>query len=152
MEAEAGALGTVLSLAIGWAQSIEHWIRREGRRLRLDELHLAASMGVKRPQEIRVWVADEVPIAPEDRLRDFADERGMRIDTLDGMTFGYGIFLRHGKEADEALIKHEFRHVFQTELFGAFDEFVSLYVKQLEWHGYYNAPLEVDARAASTRD
>lgn len=62
MEAEAGALGTVLSLAIGWAQSIEHWIRREGRRLRLDELHLAASMDVKRPQEIRVWVADEVPI------------------------------------------------------------------------------------------
>lgn len=63
-----------------------------------------------------------------------------------GLTLGHAIYIRRG-HLEDRLLSHELRHVAQVEQAGSLEAFLQRYVTEIFTHGYWNAPLEVDARA-----
>jgi hypothetical protein len=73
-------------------------------------------------------------------------QTGLLGPHMDGLTLGYGIFIRRGQETLR-LLSHELRHVHQFEQAGSLKDFLSEYLHQVARFGYELAPMEVDARA-----
>ena len=80
-------------------------------------------------------------------LRAAAIQLGLLGPAMDGLTLGYAVFLRKGRDADPQLLTHEFRYVRQCEAVGSIAAFLPIYLPQVLAFGYADAPFEVDARA-----
>ncbi len=144
----AAALPLLLPRAIAWAEAQEAQVLRTGAGLSTEGADLVArSVGVRRPERIRVSLVDQIPLPDDDpELREAALEGGLIGPDTRGITFGYAIYVR--SDHDEAgLLWHECRHVHQYEEAGSIAAFLPVYLRQIVEHGYDNAPLEVDARA-----
>ena len=63
-----------------------------------------------------------------------------------GLTLGYAVLICRGHESRPRLLSHEFRHVYQYEAAGSIAAFLPAYLEQIVAFGYFNAPLEADAR------
>lgn len=137
-------LRTLLPKAVAWAEQQSEQIRRLGEPLTADELGLASRMGVAHPGLIRVLTVEEVPRPEDPDLRAFAQSVGFLEQGPNGLTLGYGIFVRSGTRT-QRLISHECRHVFQYEQLRSIEEFLRLYLAQVLQFGYRKAPLEEDA-------
>lgn len=108
-------------------------------------MEAARKVGVLGPERIRVLVVENIPIPEEPLLVQAAQSTGLLGPNTWGLTLGHSIFLLKGK-VTLRLLSHEFRHVFQYELFGSIDEFLPTYLHQVATLGYRDAPLEADAR------
>ena len=64
-----------------------------------------------------------------------------------GLTLGHAVLVDARHQRSERLLRHEFRHVYQYEAAGGFGAFLTDYLAQIVEYGYFDAPLEVDARA-----
>jgi hypothetical protein len=73
-----------------------------------------------------------------------ARERNLIGPGTDGLTLGYGVFLKQGK-VTPGLWRHEFRHVYQVEQAGSLEVFQKTYLEQVVEVGYLAAPYEVEA-------
>ena len=83
---------------------------------------------------------------PEDReLQAAAVQTGLLGPHMAGLTLGYSVFVRRGHDTWQ-LLSHEFRHVAQYERAGSIADFLPVYLRQIVEAGYFNAPLEKDAR------
>jgi hypothetical protein len=72
---------------------------------------------------------------------------GVFADTHIGLTIGHAIFLKRGPELrDHGILAHELMHVAQVERLGGLWEFVTTYFDQVVKNGYFNSPLEIEAR------
>ena len=139
-------LPILLPRAIAWAQEQSGLILRHGVPLDEQGMALAKHVGVAKPELVRIQYVAEVP-APEDpMLRAVTDAAEFIGPHTTGMTFGYGIFIVES-HAGARLISHELRHVQQYESLGGIEAFLSMYLAQVAAVGYYDAPLEQDARA-----
>ena len=142
-------LRTLLPKAVAWAEQQSERIGRFGEPLTEDELGLARRMGVARPERIRVLTVEEVPRPEDPVLLAFAQSVGFLDQGPNGLTLGYGIFVRSGMRAHR-LISHECRHVFQYEQLLSIENFLRVYLSQILEFGYRKAPLEEDAFANET--
>lgn len=140
------ALPYLLDLAIKWAESKASEVRHKGCPLEHNDLRIAVKVGVRRPDLIRTLIVDELPLPDHPRLRDAALHTGLLGPTMIGLTLGYSILVVHGN-FNSRLLAHECRHVHQYESYGSIAEFPPVYLEQIASVGYYNAPLEQDARA-----
>lgn len=140
-------LPRILAEAVSWAKFQEQLINIHGVPLLQDGVVKAKCVGVHHPEKIRLCVVDSFPSPENQTLRSVVEEAGLLSTDLDGLTFGYGIYLKRGKEGEVGLLRHECRHVFQVELLGSLEEFVRVYANQLVWYGYERASLEVDAQS-----
>ncbi len=133
--------------ALAWAQQQAIDVLKSGAPVSPALARLAASVGVKHPESIRVLVVDRIPLPGEPMLRKAVGSVGIAQATLGGLTLGYAVMVRRGHEADVRLLSHEFRHVAQYESMGGIPPFLARHLQDLARFGYERAPFEVDARA-----
>ncbi|MEP4546171.1 MAG: hypothetical protein ABJ000_08330 [Saccharospirillum sp.] len=132
-------------LVIEWVEEVEVRQLAEGRELTDSEFVLARSMSVNNPENIRVIVTSDFPVPLN---RDLSDAlRIYDFDPLDsaGMALGYAVFIKPEYEGDTALLAHEFVHVAQAESVGL-RPFLVTYLAGLKMYGYFESPLETEAR------
>ncbi len=141
----------MLPLAVRWAQKLEERVALQGRALKEYGVDVARSVGVVRPDLIRVQVVDEMPMPAGPMLREMSDEIGIFTPRTIGITVGHSIVVKEGRVTDR-LLQHEFRHVHQYEESGSLELFLEKYLRQVNAFGYRNAPLEVDARKHEVLD
>lgn len=142
----ASLLPSLLPKAITWAESQEQHVMALGTLLSPQGQSLARSVGVQKPELIRVRVVDSLPLPEDPELQALALHTGLLGPGMIGLTLGYGVFVRRGHDASSRLLSHEFRHVHQYEVLGSIRQFLPVYLEQIAHYGYNDAPLEVDAR------
>lgn len=139
-------LPQLLPGAIAWAEEQAAHVAQAGRPLDTDGLSLARSVGVRRPELVRVRLVDRLPLPTDPILQEAALQIGLLGPTMVGLTLGHSIFLCHGHDTPR-LLSHECRHVYQYEASGSIAAFLPVYLQQILQLGYHDAPLEADARA-----
>jgi hypothetical protein len=140
------AFPVLLQKAIVWAEDETKVVIATGRVLTDVEEGIARSVGVSRPDLIRVALVDSLPMPTDPMLQAAAVQTGLLGPHMTGLTLGYAVFIRPG-HTTWRLLSHEFRHVYQYEQAGSIATFLPAYLQQILQFGYANAPLEVDARA-----
>lgn len=138
-------LPSLLPKAIAWVNAQSRLILETGSPLDGTELRLARAVGVSHPEKIRVSTVQVLPLPDDPELQSVAVETGLLGPQMIGVTFGYGIYVREGHISNR-LISHECRHVHQYEAAGSIEAFLPVYLHQIATVGYYDAPLEIDAR------
>ena len=143
----AASLPVLLPRAIAWAEAQSRAVLGQGVSPTAPMVALARSVGVIRPERIRIAVVDRLPIPQDPQLQAAAIQTGLLGPNAVGLTLGYAVFVRRGHEAKPRLLSHEFRHVHQYEAAGSIASFLPEYLRQIVAYGYANAPSERDARA-----
>lgn len=136
------ALPRLLPKAIAWAEREARAIHTAGRPLDETELRIARAVEVRHPDQIRIALVPAIPLPDDPALR--AAARELLPSEPDGLTLGYGLYLRRRITAQ--LLAHECRHVHQYERAGSIAAFLEDYLQQLVTFQYGNAPYEIDAR------
>jgi hypothetical protein len=140
------ALPVLAPKAIAWAEKHYLAIAQGGEPLTDDFLSIAKSVGVLRPELIRVAEVPILPLPDDPELLHAALATGLLGPDKVGLTLGHGIYVCSGHKSIR-LLSHEFRHVYQYEQAGSIAAFLPVYLHQIATFEYDNAPLEVDARA-----
>jgi len=135
----------LIPLACRWAETQERLIAENGRPLNAAELDLARSIGILRPERIRVLTIEEVPAPEQIQLRIAARQVGLFGSSTAGMTLRYGIFIQKDSADDRRLLAHELGHVRQYERMGGFRAFMERYLFECMIMGYPNTPMEQEA-------
>ncbi len=143
--------GLALTLAEGiapavarWAHDQERWILAEGRPLNEESLAIATALHIANPEEIRILVAEPIPLPAPRSLLKLAAKLGFPIFEPAGMALGRGIYLLHH---DSRILRHELVHVAQYQRLGGIEPFLRRYLTECISIGYFDSPLEVEARA-----
>lgn len=146
-------LGLALTLASGiapatarWAQDQERRILAEGRPLEAEALAFARNLKIENPDGVRVLEIAPVPSPVPRPLLKLVDRWGFPVITPAGMTLGRGIYILPGQSR---VIPHELVHVAQYQRLGGIEPFMRQYLIECLVHGYFAAPLEVEAREVS---
>lgn len=139
------ALPYLLPKAIQWAEAQSQEIQADGVPLAEKGLQIARSVGVQRPELIRLSIVEKLPLPEDEMLRVAALETGLLGPGMVGLTLGYSVFICKGHDSIR-LLSHEFRHVYQYEQAGSIAAFLAGYLQQIVMFGYSNAPFEMDAR------
>lgn len=129
-----------------WAENEERKIMKHGVPLEPVLLDLARSLGIRRPEEVRVWLVARIPLPVPASLVRCASRWGLPVFAPGGMALGRGIYLIHGQEAS---LRHELVHTAQYERLGGILPFMRRYVFECLAKGYAGADLEVEAREKS---
>ena len=144
------AFPLLIPKAIAWAEAQYLTIKVAGQPLNDADYSLAQSVGVARPEMIRVMEVPTLALPEDPELAQAALATGLLGPGMAGLTLGYGIFIRCGHRSVR-LLSHEFRHVHQYEQAGSIALFLALYLQQIITVGYTDAPFERDARAHEKR-
>ncbi|MCW1915786.1 hypothetical protein OJ996_19525 [Luteolibacter sp. GHJ8] len=146
-------LGLALTLVSGvapatarWAQGQERKILAEGVPLTAEALEFARTMEIQDPEGIRVLTVNPVPMPVPQPVVNLARKCGLPVMNPAGMTLGRGIYILPGHEW---VIPHELVHVAQYQRLGGIEPFMRLYIRECLVHGYFEAPLEIEARERS---
>lgn len=129
-----------------WADAQERRILRDGVALSGDALVFARSLGIERAEEIRVLVANLIPLPVPGWVVKVAQRCGLPVFAPAGMALGRGIFLLPGQEPS---LLHELVHVLQYQRLGGTLEFMRRYIFECFTQGYFDADLEIEARQRS---
>lgn len=130
-----------------WVEEQEHHILEHGEALSGPELQIAIAAGVLHPERVRLLPVAKTPLPEEHTLRRAAQAFGFVSEMTDGLTAGYGFFVRQSRHHDLTLIAHELAHVAQYERFGGIHGFLQQYLAEINEFGYDAAPLELEAVA-----
>ncbi len=141
----AAALPRLLPVAIPWVESQQADALATGRPLTATELALANAVGVRDTGRVRIKLVNQLPQPPHPELRAAADQTGLLGPGMEGVTFGYAVFVRNGCVTNR-LVSHELRHVYQYETAGSIAAFLPEYLRQIVTVGYSRAPFELDAQ------
>lgn len=144
------ALPLLVPKAIAWADDQSLQIAIIGKPLNDVLSKVAQSVGVMRPDLIRIAEVPRLPLPDDPDLRQAAQATGLLGPNMVGLTLGYGVYICHG-HSTVRLLSHEFRHVYQYEQAGSIAAFLPVYLQQIVTFGYSNAPMEADARAHEKR-
>ncbi len=131
-----------------WVRLHQQRIRRHGRPLSDDERRLAVALGISeyRIERIRIWSVNRVPGPGDLLLRTVGRIAGISTHSAKGMALNLGIYLEAAQANRRSLVAHELVHVAQYERLGGTWPFLRDYLWQCLREGYWNAPLEIEAR------
>lgn len=146
-------LGLALTLVSGvapatarWAQGQERRILAEGKPLEGEALEFARKLEIEDPEGVRVLEVNLVPMPVPQPVVRLAQKCGLPVMNPAGMTLGRGIYILPGCDW---VVPHELVHVEQYQRLGGIEPFMKLYIRECLVHGYFAAPLEVEAREKS---
>ncbi len=134
-----------------WIRGYEREILDAGRPLLDEEFTLARQAGVKRPDLVRVLIVPEVPYPLHRLLRTLQKWRLAHCFSASGLTAGYGIYIEAVHASSTGLLVHELVHVGQYERLRGIYGFLRQYCLECLRFGYWDAPLEKEARRLSQR-
>ena len=137
--------------AVAWAETVATRVASTGESLDASGLSDAKAVGVQWPGKIRVVMFDSFPLPSDTELRAAALQNGLLGPTMEGLTLGHSILIRHGRMS-RRLLSHECRHVFQYEQAGSIAAFLPLYLQSIVQVGYWESPFERDARVHERAD
>ncbi len=137
---------TVAPAITAWAEGMERLAMEQG--IALDPLQWrdALRAGVKRPEKVRIMNVDELP-RPNQELTLLAGEIGILNKTTEGLTFGYGIFLKANLPDAKRRLIHQLVHCTQFERLGEMRVFMREYIQCCLDFGYAKSPYELEAEA-----
>ncbi|RQR44206.1 MULTISPECIES: hypothetical protein [unclassified Burkholderia] len=141
----ADILPSALPDAVAWADAQAAHGLAQGVPLTPAQADDARTVGVARPERIRVVVADRLPFPDTPALGAIARDTGLLSPGTIGLTLGHAVFVLRGHDT-RRLLTHEFRHVHQYEEAGSIGAFLARYLHEIATVGYHDAPLEADAR------
>jgi hypothetical protein len=142
----AAALPVLLPRAVRWCEGLAADVAVRGAPLLAAAIEDARSVGVEKPELIRVLVVDEMPAPRDLLLAPAAAAVGFLGSDTAGLALGHAIFVRRGR-LSRRLLSHECRHVAQCEAAGSLGAFLEQYLRELLAVGYEDCSFEVDARA-----
>jgi hypothetical protein len=149
----ADLLPQLVPLAVEWAERQEAAILRVGRGLDAAERRVAAAVGVRDLDGVRLLVVPRIPGPEHPLLANACAALGFLGPGTAGLTLGRGVYLQKAAFAlSRRLLPHELRHVAQYEEAGGIAPYLARYIPELLEHGYDAAPLEVDARRVEGLD
>jgi hypothetical protein len=138
-------ISIIVPIAVRWCERQQQTILVSGQALLPNEIDIAKYVGVSHHERIRIKLCDKIPGPPKWILSAVSKLIGVECSNFAGLTLGYGIFIRQDAFS-HGLIAHEFRHVRQFEQAGSLASFLTRYITEFLTYGYWNAPLEVEAR------
>ena len=140
------ALSKILPLAVGWAKAESRNILAQGKPLAFWQIAEARQVGVRQPAKVRILSVDAMPAPANSQLLAAALSTGVLGPETLGLTLGHGILILRPRTGERRLLRHELRHVAQYEAAGSIAAFLAEYLDQIARCGYWDAPLEMDAR------
>lgn len=141
----------LLPLATQWAEEQEAFILENGRPLSEQGLQDARTVGVARPEKVRLLKVPSIPIPDHPLLIRAGQATGLISPHSAGLTVGYGIFIREDCWDSRRLVAHECVHTSQYERYGSIEAFLTEYLSQCIELGYLDAPLEQEALEKENR-
>jgi hypothetical protein len=139
-------LPRLLPGAIAWAEACAKGAAVAGAALNASEQDLARTVGVAKPELVRVEVVGRhLPLPDDPGLREAALQTGLLGPEMVALTLGHSILVCRGHKT-RRLLSHELRHVHQYEQCGSISAFLPVYLMQIVEFGYQFAPYEQDAR------
>jgi hypothetical protein len=137
--------GDVVARATAWGEARERAALGAGVPLTPALMGHARALGISRPENVRIRYVPRIEPPDDPILAALNDTLGF-IKGTGGICFRYGIEVWEGHQGDTELHVHELVHTQQYERYGDVKRFMAAYVEQLARHGYFDAPLEVEAR------
>lgn len=144
-------LAAMLPRATAWAVTQERRILGQGVSLSDQGIEVARHAGVQHPENVRLLSVPEIPLPEEADLKQAAQEFGLLTPGTEGLTIGYGVFVRQNC-LSVSLAAHELKHVAQYESCGSIAAFLQKYLSEVNEHGYPEAPLEQEAIIFAERE
>jgi hypothetical protein len=144
-------LATIMPHIQCWFADEQRSILNSGVPLSAAQNQDALLAGVRRPEQIRLQLVDQLRVHGARLMRKLAPDLELIRPNTVAMTFGYGIYLLRKHQEDRAAMVHHFVHVAQMEKLGGVKEYIDRYIRNCISFGYANAPLEIQARAVTAR-
>lgn len=141
----------LLPLAFEWAEEQQEHILKNGISLAESQLEDARLVPVSSPEKVRLLKVDNIPCPENPMLLSIGRQAGFFTDDTEGISIGYGIFIKSNRWEDRRLIVHELVHVSQYERLGSINEFLEKYVREYLSDGYDSGHLESEAREIALR-
>jgi hypothetical protein len=135
----------ILPLVVEWAEAKEKVILEHGTALSPQYMEDAKSVGVKYPEQVRIYEVPQIPIPKHPILRAAVEATQLISPATIGISLRYGIFIHDNFSNDRYTIVHELVHTMQCEKFGGFYPFLKKYLWECIEIGYPGAPLEQEA-------
>jgi hypothetical protein len=123
----------IIFLIIGILKSEGSYVMKCGEPLSNNMIQIAKEIGIEKPEEIRTY---------EKEGKIFGHTK------IAGITLGKAIEIRKNYKTD-SLICHELIHVKQYQDCGGIKGFLNKYVGEVSKYGYWNSPMEIEAREKS---
>lgn len=133
-----------MPLALEFVKNNERRALENGVPLLPQYLDIAQRVGIKNPEKVRVLYVDELPMPQNESLKFQMERLGLDSPYLVGMTYGYGIYIKHAAKGDKLLLSHELIHVRQAEEL-SLEGITREYFLQLKIFGYRESPIEIEA-------
>jgi len=137
----------LLPLATKWAAAVETRILREGVPLSEQGLADARSLGVCKPERVRLLGLESVPTPTDLTLKTAVAAIQFLTPATRGLALRYGIFVRSDCWGERRLIAHELVHTAQYERLGGIRPFLRQYLTECLTVGYPAGPMEQEAIA-----
>lgn len=141
----------ILPQYIDWASATEVAGLNAGQPLNAAQLALAAEIGIKRPEKIRLVYVDAVPFPYHNPMLKLVGEAtGFIGDGIinNAQVFGYSIYVRKDYSLNTPRLAHELVHVLQIER-ASLEQVITQHFADLLTYGYDNSPLELEAYEAN---
>lgn len=135
----------LLPLACAWAEKQEGIILRKGIPLSTSQISDANTIGLVKPERVRMLRVARIPIPEHPALRDSVEATQLISPNTGGLTLRYGIFIRSDCWDNRQLVFHELVHTLQYERLGGFQQFLQQYLFECITIGYPDAPMEQEA-------
>ena len=135
---------------VSWIKDLDKRARETGGALSPLEQKLARSVGVARPEDVRILSVPQIPLPTHPRIRQLAQQIGLLTSDTGGLTAIRGVIVQLTYTNNPRLLAHEFAHVEQYERFGI-EAFLWEYIQQLAKYGYQSAPFEIEAEAKAVK-
>ena len=132
----------ILPLAVEWAEAKEKIILEHGTALSPKNMEDAKLVGVKYPEQVKIYEVPQIPIPKHPILKAAAEATQLISSATIGIALRYGIFILKNFSNDRYTIVHELVHTMQCERFGGFYPFLEKYLWECIEMGYPEAPLE----------
>lgn len=139
-------LEELLPHAVAWCREQEALALQNGVALNDDEARIARRVGVREIERVRLCSVATMPQPHHPILRAAVAQSGFFGPGVQGLTLQFGILIVNSAWRERDLVSHELVHVAQYERLGGFEPFLRLYLEQCLTVGYFDAPLEIEAR------
>lgn len=141
----------ILPQYIDWASDTEVAGLQLGDPLSAEQLALAAEIGIKQPEKVRLVYVDVVPFPYHNPMLKLVGEAtGFIGDGIinNAQVFGYSIYVRNDYPLNTPRLAHELVHVLQIER-ASLEQVITRHFADLLTYGYDNSPLELEAYEAN---
>ena len=149
MQSKIQEIISLIPMASEWVKAQETIILADGVPLTEKQRTIASKIGIKNTDKIRLLQVKSIPEPENSILNEASKSIGFISSQTLGITYQYGIYIRHDYWENESLIIHELTHTLQYERLGGITDFLNQYIKECIYYGYNNSPLEKEAVAMS---